>query len=118
MELIVHSHVTNGNELVHNIQSDNLARLKQSKRLLLSLGYDVLRDVHSERGFHSVMLWSFEDRPYTQVPLRTHTAVLRLLKIPVNNIATRLPHIISTYANVQHSRTRSKHRRPSSPVRF
>ena len=33
MELIVHSYIALNTELVHNVQSDNLARLKQAKRL-------------------------------------------------------------------------------------
>ena len=117
MELIVHSYIVNNTELVHNVQSDNLARLKQVKRLLTHLGYDVREDVFSERGYHSILFWSYLDRNYTTVPRRTHSVILNYLKIPKNNIAVQSPNIISTYATVLQSRTTAR-RRPSSPVRL
>ena len=116
IQLIVHSIIVNGNELVHNVQSDNMARLKQARRLLTSVGYEAINDIRSERGFHVVEFWSFENREYTTVPRRPHSMLLRLLRIPVNNAIVR-PNVISTYAHLRHSRT-SRRRRPSSPVRI
>ena len=113
-DLIVHSIIVNGNELVHNVQSDNLARLKQIRRLLTEIGYEVMSDIWSERGFHVLELWSFEDRSYTTVPRSPHTRLLKLLGIPVNNAHVR-PNVISSYAVVKPLRT-TRRRRPSSPV--
>ena len=113
-DLIVHSIIVNGNELVHNVQSDNLARLKQVRRLLTEVGYDVMTDIWSQSGFHVLELWSFEDQSYTTVPRSQHRQLLRLLGIPVNNAHVR-PNIISTYAVVKPLKT-ARRRRPSSPV--
>lgn len=117
IELYVHSHIVNGNNLAHNIQSDNLARLKQAKRLMLHSEYEIMEDIRSEAGFHAFTLWSFLDRNYTTVPRKTHTAILRLLHIPLNKIDARTTQVISTYATVQPLRY-TRNRRPSSPVIF
>lgn len=118
IELIVHSHIFNGDELVHNVQSDNLARLKQARRALVDAGYEVRDGVRSARGYHALVLWSREDRAYTTVPRAEHSAVLRVLRISVHNVQRPVRSIvISTYARVRTSRN-MKNRRPSSPVRM
>lgn len=113
-DLIVHSIIVNGNELVHNVQSDNPARLKQVRRLLTEVGYEAMSNIWSQRGFHVLELWSFEDRTYATVPRSDHTRLLKLLGIPANNAHVR-PNVISTYAVVKPLRT-TRRRRPSSPV--
>lgn len=110
----MHSLIVNNNQLVHNIQSDNLARLKQIRRLLTEVEYEILTDIRSESGYHVLELWSFENRPYVTVPVRLHGAILRLLGISVFNASVRRK-IISTYATVKPLRT-ARLRRPSSPV--
>lgn len=40
MRFIVHSYIVNGDELMHNLQSDNPARLKNALRLLESMEYE------------------------------------------------------------------------------
>lgn len=113
-ELNVHSIINGGNVLIHNIQSTNLARLKQVRRLLMHVGYDVANDIRSEGGYHSVILWSLENITYNQVPKSTHKAILKLLGISLNNLDA-YPHIISTHATVRFSRTRrrARHLSPS-----
>lgn len=101
---------------MHNIQSDNLARLKQSKRLLINLGYEVRRDVDSNDGYHSVHLFSYEDRRYQTVHDRLTLQFCEHSRYLPANVADERPGVISTYATVRHSRN-TRRRRPSSPVR-
>ena len=117
-QLIVHSHLVNGNELLHNIQCDNQARLKHTRRLLLHLGSEAraaIRTVDTPEGeYHTIDFWSLEDRLYHTIPRRPHNAILKALKLRVNNVHVT-PTVLSTYAQVGHSRT-SRRRSPSSPV--
>jgi len=116
MRFIVHSYIVNGDELMHNLQSDNKGRLKNALRLLESLGYERRSELTQSNEWTGVSLWSLADREYYTVPRRTHNAILRSLDIPVNNAIVQ-PNVISTYAHVKGSRT-TRHRRPSSPVRM
>lgn len=123
-QLIVHSYVFNGNVLLHNIRCDNIARLKHIRCLLLHLGYEARKDVGTTRTIHTVAtprgdihtinFWSLDDRPYHTVPQRTHNAILKALKLRVNNNLHVTPTFLSTHAEVRHSRT--SRRSPSSPV--
>lgn len=116
-EVILHSVLHDTGELTHNIQTTNHARLKQILRLLQEYGYETIQDhIHSEDGYHTVTLWSYEDRTYSKVPRSEHTTLLRILKIPLNNFH-RYPHIISTYAQLPPLRTR-KPVRATSPRRL
>ena len=101
-DLIVHSQIVNGSDLIHNIQSDNLARLKQVKRKLLHEGYEIHTDVRSESGFHTFGVWSFLNRDYVIVPRVRHSNVLTSVGISKNNIAEQLPHLISTLQRLGH----------------
>lgn len=108
-ELIVHTLLQNG-DMLHDVQSDNLARLKQTVRTLQSLGYQVVegQGLRSGGGFHAATLWSLEDRVFSRVSRRAHTALLRTLRIPVNQIAVQTTTLISTYATVPLLRTRRR----------
>jgi hypothetical protein len=97
--VILHS-ILQGTDLYHNVQTDNLARTKQIKRLFLHLGYEIFNDIRSEGGFHSITFWSFEDRPYTSVPKVIHNNVLNLLKIRRNDIQFQAWNLISTYTDL------------------
>lgn len=116
MQLIVHSYIVHPDTLVHNVQSNNLARLKQARRVLLHHGYQLFEDLQSEGDYHQVTFWSHRDREYTSVPRPTHSRVLRLLGIPVNRIDFQGPTRITTYATVGSLR-RMRQRRPTSPER-
>lgn len=116
-EVILHSTLDDNGELTHNIQTTNLARMKQIARLLTERGYQRVEDrIHSEAGYHSIDLWSLEDRTYTRVPRSDHTALQRLLNISVNNLHQH-PRVISSYATLPSLRTR-KSVRPTSPRRI
>ena len=117
ISLIVHSLIANGNQLVHNVQCDNLARLKQVRHILLDAGYEVMNDLRSEGDMHTMDLWSLEDRPYATVPPARHRHILGLLRVPKNKVQVQQPHVVSTYAEVRTSRN-MRNRRPSSPVRI
>ena len=116
-ELIVHSTLDDTN-LIHNIQSTNLARLKQIIRGLIDNGYQIVQDIQQEGEYHSVTFWSFYDREYTRVPRMDHSMILKQLRISVNKIDVRRPDIISTYAVVPTSSRTRKHVRDLIPRRL
>ena len=115
-EVILHSHLNANGVLTHNVQTTNLGRMTQILRLLRDEGYETMGDIHSERGYHSIHLWSYEDRTYSKVPRSEHTELQRLLKIPVNTLHQH-PLIISSSAKLRPLRTR-KSVRGLSPRRL
>ena len=106
--IIVNSFLQTNNTLVHDVQSTNLARLKQIRRLLTEVGYPIALEIRHEGEWHAVTFDSFEDRLYNSVPRSAHTKVLRLLRIGVNRLSAHYPHVISTDVMVPHSRTRRR----------
>ena len=115
-DVFLHSMLNANGELSHNIQTPNMARMKQIVRLLTQHGYEIVGSIGSDAGYHYINLWSLQDRIYTSVPRSDHTALQRLLRISVNNLHQR-PTIISSYANLPSLRTR-KSMRPTSPRRL
>lgn len=116
-EVYLHSMLNANGQLSHNIQTTNLARMKQIRRLLTAKGYEVVGPIHSQAGFHCTNLWSFDDRVYATVPRSDHTALQRLLKISVNNLHQR-PNVISSYATLPSLRTRKSARAGSPRMLF
>lgn len=115
---VVVNTILQGTNLFHNVQTDNLARTKQIKRLFLQLGYQIFEDITSDMtiGFHSIVFWSFEDRPYTTVPKGIHNNVLNLLKIRRDNIQVRSGNLISTWTTLPPLRRRKSPK--TSPKRL
>jgi hypothetical protein len=116
--IIVHSAIVNNTELIHNIQCNNVARLKQVRRLMLAGRYELYSDeIYSdcERGLHSFSVWSLADVSYTFVPRFTHVKILDRLHIPAGNVTHKSAGLISTYKVVGCLR-RMLDRRPSRPL--
>ena len=117
-KIIIHSILVNGDDLVHSMQVDNRARMDQIRLLMFEEGYDIREDVaFTNEGYYSIMFFCLEDRHYTHVPKRTHTAILKILKIPIRSIDHHTKNVISTYTTVRHSKNMNV-RRPTSPVTF
>lgn len=120
VQLIVHSMLTQPDrDVIHNVQSDNLARLKQAKKTLHSKGYEVFRDVWSEGGFHAFEVWSIGTvAPVSRVSVQKHQALLRTLHIPLRTHTHTTPNVVSTYAAVGVSRTKRRSPSASPPRRL
>lgn len=120
VQLYVHSILTQPDrDVVHNVQSDNLARLKQAKKTLESKGYQLFQDVWSEGGFHAFEVWSLGTvAPVSRVSTQKHYALLRTLRIPVRTDTHVTPEVVSTYAAVDVSRTKRRLASSSPPKRL
>lgn len=111
-DFIVHSFRA-GNDVVHNIQSQNKNRVKKAKAELLAAGYEIHTNIMCESGIYSVMFWTLHDRGYSKVPKTLHTHVLKTIKYNTHLDDVR-PDIISTYYKVPvSSRTKSRNHRVS-----
>lgn len=115
-ELIVHTILHPSGDLTHNVQTDSRARTRNLRDRLVGLGYPLAIDVASQSGYHTIDVYSYEDRAYTRASRTAHSRLLKHLRVPANKIDSQSAQVISTYTRTRGSRARRE--RAPSPVRM